>query len=136
MITVTKKIVVTHAAQGRRRLVDKPSFIMATPEGRTPRVSKTMAIALHFDALIQAGKLLDMKELAALACVTTSRLTQVMNLLHLAPDIQEDLLFLPRVFQGRDPIHEKRLRFLCQEICFEKQRLLWRQMKARFLSEQ
>jgi len=34
--------------------------------------------------------------------VTRARVTQIMNLLNLAPEIQEWLLFLPRVEEGRD----------------------------------
>jgi hypothetical protein len=34
---------------------------------------------------------------------------KIMNLLHLAPDLQEQILFLPAVSQGRDPIHLRRL---------------------------
>ena len=33
-----------------------------------------------------------------------------MNLLHLAPDIQEEVLFLPRIECGKEPIQEHELR--------------------------
>lgn len=36
--------------------------------------------------------------------VTRGRVTQIMNLLNLAPDIQEEILFLPRVVNGRETI--------------------------------
>ena len=36
--------------------------------------------------------------------------TQIMNLLHLAPDIQEELLFLPLIERGRDTLLERQLR--------------------------
>ena len=39
-----------------------------------------------------------------------ARLTQIMNLLNLAPDIQEAILFLPVVTDGDDPVHERQLR--------------------------
>src|SRR5262245_55416654 len=41
--------------------------------------------------------------------VTRARFTQIMNLLQLAPDIQEELLFLPRIQRGADPISEPHL---------------------------
>jgi hypothetical protein len=47
--------------------------------------------------------------LADLGHVTRARVCQIMNLLQLAPDIQEAILFLPRVEGGRDPIKERRL---------------------------
>lgn len=48
----------------------------------------------------------------------TDRMTQIMNLLHPAPDIQEQVLFLPRVTNGRDPVHEKMLRPIAAESCW------------------
>lgn len=48
--------------------------------------------------------------LARLGHVTRARVTQIMNLLNLAPDIQEEILFLPRTLKGRDPIRERHLR--------------------------
>jgi hypothetical protein len=44
----------------------------------------------------------DYAELARLGYVTRARVTQVMNLLYLAPDIQEAILHLPRTVTGRD----------------------------------
>ena len=48
-----------------------------------------------------------------------------MNLLHLAPDIQEAILFLPRVESGRDPVTERELRPLVAMPEWRKQRNLW-----------
>lgn len=43
-------------------------------------------------------------ELARLGNVTRARMTQIMNLLMLAPEIQEELMFLQRVENGRDEL--------------------------------
>ena len=43
-------------------------------------------------------------ELARLGNVTRARVTQIMNLLMLAPAIQEKLLCLPRLEQGRGEV--------------------------------
>jgi hypothetical protein len=88
-----------------------------------------MALAIQFDRLLREGIVSNTIELARLAKVTQPRITQVMNLLHLAPDIQEELLFLPLVTQGRDPIHEKQLRRVCAKTDWRKQRTMWRSMK-------
>jgi hypothetical protein len=53
----------------------------------------------------------DYAQLARLWQVSRARLTQTMNL-HLAPDIQEAILFLPRVLRGRDPIYLEHLQAL------------------------
>jgi hypothetical protein len=41
--------------------------------------------------------------------VSRARVTQIMNLLHLVPDIQEAILFLPRVARGGNPIYLEHL---------------------------
>lgn len=48
-----------------------------------------------------------------------------MNMVYLAPDIQEEILFLPEVTEGRDPVHEHMLRWLCAEMDWERQRERW-----------
>ena len=54
-------------------------------------------------------------ELARLMHVTQPRITQVMQLLHLAPDIQEELLFLPPIERGCDRVAEKHLRAIAAQ---------------------
>ena len=49
-----------------------------------------------------------------------------MNLLSLAPDIQEAIPFLPRTLKGRDPIRERHLRPIAAEPDGRKQRRLWK----------
>jgi hypothetical protein len=123
MITVTTKVHFRTGKAGRKRLTDKPK--PAVPEGRVPRVSKLMALAIRFDGLLRDGTVADLSELARLARVTQPRMTQIMNLLHLAPDIQEELLFLSPVTDGRDPITERALRVICTEGDWPAQRSLW-----------
>ena len=69
-----------------------------------------MALAIKLDGLIRSGEVTSQRDLAAIAHVTPARVTQVLNLLHLAPDIQEALLNLPPVTSGRDPITEREIR--------------------------
>jgi hypothetical protein len=64
-------------------------------------------------------------ELARLGHVSQPRMTQILNLTLLAPDIQEDLLFLPRTTKGKAAIYEKRLRPIAAETDWIKQRELW-----------
>lgn len=131
MITVKKQVFFTRGERGRRRMADKLSPSQTVPPGRVPRVSRVMALAILFENLLRSGTVSDTIELARLTKVTQPRITQVMNLLHLAPEIQEELLFLPLVTQGRDPIHEKQLRWMCAENDWRKQRPLWTQLKSR-----
>jgi hypothetical protein len=48
-----------------------------------------------------------------------------MNLLLLAPDIQEKVLFLPPTRHGRDPIHLARLQPIAKTLVWSQQRRLW-----------
>jgi len=84
-----------------------------------------MALAIRFDQLTRDGVVADQAELARLGHVTRARLTQIMNLLHLAPDIQEAILFLPPVDHGRDPITERDLRRVTPILDWRKQRGVW-----------
>ena len=71
----------------------------------------------------------DAQDLARLGGVTRARLTQIMNLTLLAPDIQEALLHLPRITSGRDPIAEPQLRAVAAIPDWRKQRRLWRELR-------
>ncbi|GIW90168.1 MAG: hypothetical protein KatS3mg109_0600 [Pirellulaceae bacterium] len=97
--------------------------------GRVPRVSRLMALAIRFDGLIRDGVVANYAELAELGHVTRARISQIMNLLNLAPDIQEELLFLPRIQRGRDPIHLRQLQPIASTADWRKQRRLWRELR-------
>ena len=126
MITVVKKVNFTRGGAGRKQIADGPPPSPPVPEGRIPRVSRLMALAIRFDGLIREGKVFDQSEMARLARVTQPRMTQIMNLLNLAPDIQEEILFLPRVTSRRDGIHEHMLRPLTRILEWSRQREAWR----------
>ena len=94
--------------------------------GNVPRVSRLVALAIRFEDMIQRGEADDYATLARLGFVTPARMTQIMALLNLAPDIQEQLLFLPRTVRGRDPITERDLRPIAAVLDWEHQREMWR----------
>ncbi|HZZ82656.1 MAG TPA: hypothetical protein VFE62_29430 [Gemmataceae bacterium] len=96
--------------------------------GRIPRVSRLMALAMRFEQYLHDGVVADQAELAELGQVTRARISQIMNLLNLAPDIQEALLFLPRTARGRDPIILRDLLPIASVMAWHKQRALWRQL--------
>lgn len=121
MITVTRKIQLAKRGRNKRLVIGEPTKRSA-PQGRVPRIAKLMALAIRFDQLLRDGVVSDLSELARLAQVTQPRMTQIMNLLHLAPDIQEELLHLPVVEEGNDPIHERHLRPICAQLSWKDQR--------------
>jgi len=99
--------------------------------GNVPRIAKLMALAIRFDGLVRRGEVRDYADLARLGYVTRARITQIMNLLNLAPDIQEALLFLPRTVRGRDAIREHDVRPIAAVRHWSRQRKMW----ARLLAE-
>jgi hypothetical protein len=52
--------------------------------------------------------------------------TQIMNLLNLAPDIQEAILFLTRVEVGHAAISEWQVRPIAGEVDWARQRRKWK----------
>ncbi len=126
-ITITKKV---HFRQGRgHRKVLAPGAEpepAAQPSGRVPRLARLMALAIRMDELVRRGEVADYADLARLGHVTRARVTQIMNLLNLAPDIQEAILFLPRTERGRDPIREHHVRPILTILDWRKQRRLWK----------
>lgn len=69
-----------------------------------------MALVMRFDGLVRCHDVRDYADLARLGYVTRARITRIMDLLNLAPDIQEAILFLPRTVKRSDPIREKDIR--------------------------
>ena len=103
----------------------------AAPSARVPRIARLMALALRFDGLIRSGAVADYAELAQLGGVSRARVTQVMNLLVLAPAIQEALLFLPSDQRGRDAIHLSQLQPIARMRDWRRQRRAWRELQRR-----
>jgi hypothetical protein len=109
----------------RRRIRAVPEKPQPSPVQHVPRIARLMALALHLEGLVREGKVKNYAELGRLGHVDRSRITQIMNLLGLAPDIQEQLLFLPALDRGRDPIHLKRLQRIALVLDWTRQRPLW-----------
>ena len=130
MITVKRKLQLSREAHGRRRVATKPPESSPVAPGRIPRISRLVAVAVRLERMLQTGEVSDLTELARLSHVTQPRMSQILVLAQLAPDIQEELLFLPRVTKGKPAIHEKMLRPVSAEICWHKQRVLWSKLRA------
>ena len=95
---------------------------------RVPRVARLMALAIRFDQMIRDGVVADQAELARLGQVTRARVTQIMDLLNLAPQIQEELL------QARESslhsLSERRLRPVSSIICWRGQLKEWNSLQS------
>jgi hypothetical protein len=120
----------TQAHRGRRLLQNGEQPVRdVLPSGRVPRIARLMALAVHFERLVAAADIQDYAQLASLGHVTRARATQIMNLLNLAPDIQEAILFLPPTESGRDTIKEWQLRPIATIVDWRRQRKLWKKLQ-------
>ena len=89
-----------------------------------PRIARLMALAIRFDGLVRNETIQDYAELARLGSVTRARITQILKLLQLAPDLQEHILFMPTT-QG---LNERNLRAIVGQLDWSKQRRMFQKM--------
>ena len=96
-----------------------------------PRITRLMALAVKFEGLIQQGVVKDYAELARLGQVSRARITQIMNLLNLAPDIQEAILFMTGEGPAEQSLRETSVRTLSAEGIWSRQREQWKKWSTR-----
>ena len=105
-------------------------MLFRSQAGKLPRVTRLMALAIKFQEMVDSGEVRDYADLARLGYVTRARITQLMNLLNLAPDIQEAILLVPATIKGRDAVSERGLRSLTVIVSWPRQRRAWRELFA------
>jgi hypothetical protein len=89
-LTMTIEVPVTFPRGGRgSRQENRGGAEAALSPGRVQRVARLMALALRLDELVRTGQVASYSALASLGQVTRARICQILNLIHLAPDIQE-----------------------------------------------
>jgi hypothetical protein len=103
--------------------VHAPDLPLATKRGRPPRIAQLMALAIEFQAMIDRGEVRRYSDLARLGCVSRERISQLMMLNGLAPDIQESILRQPNTQPGWLPLSEGVLRKAGQLPSWEEQRI-------------
>jgi hypothetical protein len=110
---------------GTTRRADPP-----LPRGRIPRVARLLALAYHFQELLDTGTVEIQAENAELAKLTPTRVTQSMSLLGLDPGIQEEIFFLPPVTERPPAITERHLRQVLRTAVWSEQRERWAAIRA------
>ena len=98
-----------------------------TTDRSIPRIARLVALAIRFEGLLRDRTIRDCAELARLGQVTRARMTQIMKLLDLAPDIQEDILFLPPIAG----LNERNLRPIVRLMDWQEQRRMFRKITDR-----
>ena len=98
----------------------KPKPTTVPPPARIPRITRLLALAIKFQDMADRGEVRDYADIARLGYVTRARLTQIMNLLLLAPNIQEVLL--SEMLPMQTSIPERTLRVVAQMVLWEDQK--------------
>jgi len=83
---------------------DKPAKVP-----KTPRVVELLRKAIEWKALLESGQIATQADIACQEGITRARVTQVMGLLRLAPEIREKILTLPDTIRRR-AVTERMLR--------------------------
>jgi len=105
----------------------QPAPTRIAAAGTLPRIARLLALAIKLEGQVREGAVRDYAELARAGRVTGARITQIMSLLYLAPDIQETILFWEEK-SHMQPIVEANVRHIAQCIHWDEQRRLWRDL--------
>ena len=103
----------------------RPRAPLPVSPHRAPRVARHLALAHEIERRVHAGELDDLAFAARVFGLTRARVTQIVSLTLLAPAIQAEILSLPRISEGRDPLTERTLRPIVAEPLWERQVALW-----------
>ena len=116
---------------GRAKAMEKAKGPAVPPESpRIPRVTRLMALAIKFQDMVDRGEVRDYADLARLGHVTRARMSQIMNLLNLAPDIQEEILGLAATSASTPHVAERQIRFIAKLVAWSPQRLAWTELRS------
>jgi len=103
--------------------------VASEPTERVPRITRLLALAQKFEELIGSGVVNNYAALAQVGRVSRSRVTQMTSLLNLAPDIQEEILFLRVDEAAQFRISEPSLRKLTATLLWNQQREQWKSLR-------
>ena len=92
-----------------KTFIDGPPLPPPEPVRRPARVAVMLALAHKIQDAIDRGVVRDRAEVARRLGLTRARVTQLMDLTLLAPDLQEQILFAESV-DGVEPFAERALR--------------------------
>jgi hypothetical protein len=90
-----------------------------------------MALARHVEALVRSDTVRSYAAAARLGRVSRARLSQMLGLLNLAPDLQEQLLFLEHPARGRPAPVLRQVLIVAAALDWDEQRRRWRKLRRR-----
>jgi len=113
----------------RVRFEDAPPPALREPVRTPAKVARMLALAHHLQNAIDRGLVADRTTVAARLGVTKARITQLLDLTLLAPDLQEAALGMEAV-DGVEPMSELALRKVAQVRDWPEQRRGWATLMA------
>ena len=116
-------------ATGTERTSERPAPPVTQSSPRVPRIARRMALALHIETLVRSGAVSSYADVARLGHVSRARVCQILSLLQLAPDLQEQLLFLSRPAHGREPFPFRQVLAIAAVLDWDEQRRRWRKLR-------
>lgn len=99
------------------------------PVRRPAKVARMLALAHHIQWAIERGDVSDAATVARRLGLTRARVSQLLDLCLLAPDLQEAILALEAV-DGAEPMAERALREVVRAGSWEGQRAVWVSVRA------
>jgi hypothetical protein len=127
-ITFERTIHFERRDRGARKVIQEGVGGARSSLGRVPRVTRLLALARRLDSQLHDGTFRRRSEIARLGHVSSARICQILNLVYLAPDIQEAVLFLPLTESGRDPVNFADLQSIALIPEWHKQRRMWKRL--------
>jgi hypothetical protein len=99
------------------------------PRHRPAAVARILALAHHLDAALERGTLKNRTELSRQLGFVTTRVSQILNLVRLAPDIQDDVLHLQVSGLGPEPLRACDLEGIARLLDWSEQRRAYAELR-------
>jgi len=97
---------------------------------KIPRITKLLALAHHLQGLLNQGIVKDYADIARLSGLSRARVTQIMNLTLLAPEIQEEILFSKNQNPLLIKMKDRTSRGLLKSPSWKEQLKMWKKVAS------
>ncbi len=132
---VNKKVFITLLNSSKTHEFDvdlETSLFRETPKDvaiqKEPKMRQSLLLAYQIKGLLKEGKAKDLKQIADWLNITHTKMYLLLNMVMLAPSIQEEILFSGDDIINRIP--EYKMNEITREISWNKQKKMWQELKA------
>ncbi|MEK6732503.1 MAG: hypothetical protein AABY55_02665 [Candidatus Omnitrophota bacterium] len=95
---------------------------------KEPKMRQDLILAHQLQELMEKDKMVTVRQISKWVGLTYRRILQIMDILYLAPKIQEKILFSEEIAIYR--LSEKKMRKVTKEIIWERQLKIWKAILA------